>query len=75
MLRKQPHVIQEKFYDRLSLFVDDVNNPLLFKHSLSGEWIGYSGINITGDVRASYYQFWIHTEYHFRSKLVGDYDP
>lgn len=52
MLRKQPVAIQEKFYERLTLFVKDKSNPLLSNHALSGEWAGCRSINITGDMRA-----------------------
>lgn len=51
MLRKQPAVIQEKFYERLMLFVKDRYDPLLSNHTLNGEWIGCRSINITGDIR------------------------
>lgn len=52
MLRKQSVVIQEKFYERIALFVRDQHNPLLGNHALSGAWAGYRSINITGDIRA-----------------------
>ncbi len=52
MLRKQSAVIQEKFYERLALFVKDQHNSLLANHPLNGEWVGYRSINITGDIRA-----------------------
>ena len=52
MLRKQPAVIQEKFYERFKLFVKDQHNPLLANHILSGEWAGFRSINVTGDIRA-----------------------
>lgn len=52
MLRKQPAVIQEKFYERLILFVKDPYSPLLSNHALNGEWVGCRSINITGDIRA-----------------------
>lgn len=52
MLHKQPAGIQEKFYERLTLFVKDKYNPLLSNHALNGEWVGCRSINITGDMRA-----------------------
>ena len=54
MFRKQTAVVQEKFYERLALFIKDQHNPLLSNHALNGEWIGCRSINITGDVRAVY---------------------
>jgi mRNA-degrading endonuclease YafQ of YafQ-DinJ toxin-antitoxin module len=52
MLRKQPKVIQEKFYERLGLFIKDPHNQLLGNHALNGEWDGCRSINTTGDIRA-----------------------
>ena len=52
MLRKQPAVIQEKFYERLAVFVKDPHYLLLNNHALGGDWIGCRSINVTGDIRA-----------------------
>ena len=52
MFYKQPAVIQEKFYERLALFVKDKYSPLLSNHALNGEWIGCRSFNVTGNVRA-----------------------
>ncbi len=52
MLKKQPLAIQEKFYSRLALFVENVHLPLLGNHALNGKWDGCRSINITGDIRA-----------------------
>ncbi|MBI3634295.1 MAG: type II toxin-antitoxin system YafQ family toxin [Candidatus Yonathbacteria bacterium] len=52
MLRKQPAVMQEKFYERLTLFVKNPYHPLLINHLLNGEWVGCRSINITGDISA-----------------------
>ncbi|MBI5078256.1 MAG: type II toxin-antitoxin system mRNA interferase toxin, RelE/StbE family [Candidatus Yonathbacteria bacterium] len=52
MLRKQSKVIQEKFYERLALFIKNPHYPLLNNHALGGEWDGCRSINVTGDIRA-----------------------
>ena len=52
MFRKHSVWLQEKFKERVSLFMDDIYNPLLNNHSLDGKWRGYRSINVTGDIRA-----------------------
>ena len=54
MFRKHSLPIQEKFYERLALFIKDQHSPLLSNHALNGEWVGCRSINITGDIRAVY---------------------
>lgn len=51
---KQPSPIQEKFFDRINLFITDPFEPQLRNHALSGEYISLRSIDITGDVRAIY---------------------
>jgi len=50
--RKQPLKIQERFKDRLSLFMKDEFDPTLNNHSLRGKHGSYRSINVTGDIRA-----------------------
>ncbi|OGI70159.1 hypothetical protein A3A09_03580 [Candidatus Nomurabacteria bacterium RIFCSPLOWO2_01_FULL_42_20] len=54
MFRKKDVWVQEKFRERLSLFIKDINHPLLNNHPLDGVWFGCRSINITGDFRAVY---------------------
>lgn len=48
--------IQQKLDDRLRLFSSNKFDPLLNNHALSGKYIGYSSINVSGDLRALYYE-------------------
>jgi addiction module RelE/StbE family toxin len=41
---------------RIKLFIQDRSLPQLHDHALVGEYTGYRSINITGDIRALYYQ-------------------
>ncbi|MDO8659228.1 MAG: type II toxin-antitoxin system mRNA interferase toxin, RelE/StbE family [Candidatus Parcubacteria bacterium] len=54
MFKKKDTFIQNKFSERLSLFMQDRNHPLLNNHPLDGIWVGCRSINITGDFRAVY---------------------
>ncbi|MBI2483565.1 type II toxin-antitoxin system mRNA interferase toxin, RelE/StbE family [Candidatus Uhrbacteria bacterium] len=40
--------------ERIILFMNDPFHPLLNNHPLTGKWIGYRSVNITGDYRAIY---------------------
>lgn len=51
-LGKQPLRVQEKFAQRLALFLIDPTHSQLRNHPLSGTYEGFRSINITGDVRA-----------------------
>lgn len=46
--------IQQKFKERLKLFLEDPFNLLLNNHSLYGKWQNFWSINVTGDFRAWY---------------------
>lgn len=46
--------IQKNFTERLRLFLEDKNHPLLHTHSLTGKYKGLYSFNITADVRAIY---------------------
>ena len=43
--------IQKQFADRLILFLDDKDHPLLNVHSLKGQYIGLWSFNVSADVR------------------------
>lgn len=45
---------REKTQQRLRLFMQDQNNPILNNHALKGEYCGFYSINIAGDLRALY---------------------
>ena len=47
--------IQDKFEEKLDLFLQNMFHPLLNNHSLSGEYEGCRSINITGNIRAIFY--------------------
>ena len=48
--------LQQKFDDKIRVFIINPYDPSLRNHALSGKYVGYSSINITGDLRALYYQ-------------------
>lgn len=50
--KKCPKYIQEKFSERLGLFLIDRSAKILNEHSLSGKLLGLKSINISGDYRA-----------------------
>ncbi len=63
--------IQKQFLERLELFLEDKNNPLLRIHRLKGDKFPYVRMNVTGDVRALFlidddeiifYEFGTHSE-------------
>jgi len=60
MFRKKDVWVQEKFRERLSLFIKDINHPLLNNHPLDGVWFGCRSINITG-IFARYTKNWAMT--------------
>jgi addiction module RelE/StbE family toxin len=53
---KQQIKIQEKFKEKRNLFVEDMFHPILNNHSLLGKYVGCRSINITGDIRAIFYE-------------------
>lgn len=46
--------IKKSFDNRLKLFLQNQFHPLLNNHALSGKFLGYRSINVTGDWRAIY---------------------
>lgn len=57
--KKLPAKVQDKFEERLDLFLQDPTNQLLNNHSVEKAFPECRSINITGDYRAIY-------------KLLGD---
>ena len=49
---KVPAKIRKAVQERLKLFKENKFAPVLNNHSLTGKYIGYRSINITGDWRA-----------------------
>ena len=47
--------IQDKFEEKLDLFLQNMFHPLLNNHSLTGKYEGCRSINITGNIRAIFY--------------------
>ena len=44
--------IQDKFYERLEIFITDKFNPILDNHKVDKRFPGCRSINVTGDYRA-----------------------
>ncbi len=53
-LAKQPPKVQEAFFLRLRLFIEDPSSSTLRNHALKGALTGFYSINVTGDIRAIY---------------------
>ena len=53
-LKKLDKNIQQKFYDRVTLLLENPFHPLLNNHTLHGVYAGFRSINISGDIRALY---------------------
>lgn len=53
-LRKAPADIRSATIIRIDMFSENPNYPLLHDHALTGKYLGYRSINITGDWRAIY---------------------
>ena len=50
--KKLPVKVQDKFYQRLSLYLEDASSPILNTHKLRGDGEPLISINVTGDYRA-----------------------
>lgn len=50
--KKLPNKVQRKFSERLDIFLDNDNHPLLNIHQLQGEGRPLISMNVTGDYRA-----------------------
>ncbi len=55
-LDKLPPGLEEKFYLKLEIFLQNTTNPLLNNHSVDRAYPGCRSINITGDYRAIFRQ-------------------
>ena len=53
-LRKLPPKIQDKFFERLEVFLIDPYHPQLNNHPVGSAYPYWRSINITGDYRALY---------------------
>lgn len=53
-LAKCSKTIQNQFFNKLELLVEDEFNPLLSNHELSGELRGIRSFNVTGDIRVHF---------------------
>lgn len=45
---------KKKFQERRNIFLKNPFHPILYNHSLHGEYASYRSINITGDLRVLY---------------------
>lgn len=54
--KKSPQKIKSQLIKRLELFSKNPSYLSLHNHSLSGEYLGYRSINVSGDWRAIYVQ-------------------
>lgn len=51
---KLPLKIQDKFENRLGLFMKAPSHPLLKSHPLKGNLVGFRAFSVTGDYRVIY---------------------
>lgn len=43
-----------RFEERILLFIENSNNPVLKDHRLTGDMLGFRSFSVTGDVRVIY---------------------
>ena len=55
-LIKQPTQVKNQFYNRIELLKYNPLDPILKNYSLKGRYSIYKSIDITGDIRALYYE-------------------
>lgn len=53
-LKNAPLEIKVAFRERLRVYLEDPQNPILRRHPLKGRLKGYWSFNVTGDWRALY---------------------
>ncbi|MEK7170141.1 MAG: type II toxin-antitoxin system mRNA interferase toxin, RelE/StbE family [Patescibacteria group bacterium] len=53
-LWRQPKKIQQRFLEKLEVFVEDQFHYTLNNHALSGKFLGTRSFDITGDIRVHY---------------------
>jgi addiction module RelE/StbE family toxin len=46
--------LKKRFKERVELFTENKNNPVLRNHALSGDLEGFYAFSITGDIRVVY---------------------
>jgi len=56
MYDKAPAKVHQSFDQRLKLFTKDRYHPFLNNHQLTGKYLGYQSINVTGNWRAIFKQ-------------------
>jgi mRNA-degrading endonuclease YafQ of YafQ-DinJ toxin-antitoxin module len=70
-LHKLPVNIQNKFFERLGLFVDEPTNSIVRVHTLSGDKFSYESMNVSSDYRTlfirnraevTFYEIGTHSE-------------
>ncbi len=49
---KLPKTVQKKFIERVQLFLDEPNHPILHVHALKGDMVSLQSMNTTSDYRA-----------------------
>ncbi len=54
--KKLPKYAVDKFEERLNLFLQNSNNPILNNHKLHGKYKEHRSIDITGDYRLIFYK-------------------
>ena len=47
--------LDKRYLERVTLFLQNRNDPVLKNHKLSGKLTGYFAFSITGDIRVLYY--------------------
>lgn len=53
-LGKYPDKVHDTFQKRIEIFLNNPFDPSLSNHPLTGRWMGFRSINISGDLRAVY---------------------
>lgn len=56
LAKKLSPELRNKLQDRVTMFCDNPLHPLLRNHALKGKFKQYRSIDVTGDVRALYFQ-------------------
>lgn len=56
-LKKAPLEIKLAYKRRFNMFIQNPYHPLLDNHALTGDWLGYRSINVTGDWRAIFVEY------------------
>jgi addiction module RelE/StbE family toxin len=52
--KKQLKKIQQKFFEKLDIFMEDQFHYSLNNHALDGKFLGLRSFDITGDIRVHY---------------------